>query len=127
MKKRIFAVLLVVLIVSINFTMVFANQWEDLGDWDKGATQNTEIAGAAQEISGIGLAVQYVMNNAFKMLVTIVVTYVAIKLIFAKSGQSADSSKQKIAFVIVAVLVYTLGVPVLNLLGKSFYGLFSGS
>lgn len=122
MKKRIFAIFLVVMIILMNLTMAYG--WSDLKDWEKGATQNSEIAGAAKEISGIGLAVQYVMNNAFKMLVTIVVTYIAIKLIFAKSGQSADSSKQKIAFVIIAVLIYTLGVPVLNMLGRSFSGLF---
>lgn len=120
--KKIFAILLVMMIIAMNFTMAFG--WDDLDNWDQGASQNGQIAAASTKISGIGLAVEYVMNNAFKMLVTLVITYISIKLIFAKSGQSADASKQKIAAVVIAVLIYTLGVPVLNMLGSSFYGLF---
>ncbi|MDD4804834.1 MAG: hypothetical protein PHN69_06745 [Candidatus Pacebacteria bacterium] len=124
MKKRIFAILVLMLILTMNFTMVFASGWSDLDNWDQGASQNGQIAAASTKISGIGLAVEYVMNNAFKMLVTLIITYISIKLIFTKSGQSADASKQKIAAVVIAVLIYTLGVPVLNMLGSSFYGLF---
>lgn len=124
--KKVFAMLLIIMILAMSFTCV-AYADTDLDDWRNvaGAQENSDIKSAAAEVSGIGLAIEYVMNNAFKMLVTIVVTWVAIKLLFAKSGQSADTSKQKIMFAIIAVLIYVLGVPILNLLGNAFSGVFN--
>jgi|GEM_PF-4237344 len=123
--KRIFAMLLLIMTLVLSFTCVaYAT---DLDDWRNvaGAQENQDIKSAAAEVSGIGLAIEYVIKNAFKMLVTIIVAWVAIKLLFAKSGQSADASKQKIMFVIIAVLIYVLGVPILNLLGNAFSGVFN--